>query len=220
MSFKNLKIAHTSDLHFRSLSRHDEVKSVFTQFAQQCKDMNVDHIFVGGDIYHTKTSGISPEYIDLMTWWLKTLSMVAPLHLTLGNHDGNLSNSTRQDAISPIVDAVNLGNVYLYKNSGTYNFDVGYNWCVFSLFDKENWKNVKPVTGEINIACYHGPVAGAVTETNWELTDGIDLEFFAPYDMVMLGDIHSRQYLDYKKREILIDESELKLYPGAEIINE
>ena len=61
-----MKIAHTADIHIRGLSRHDEYRQVLKSFADDCQDQKVDHIFIGGDIFHTKTSGISPEYIEFL----------------------------------------------------------------------------------------------------------------------------------------------------------
>jgi len=193
-----LRIAHTADIHWRGLSRHDEYRQVFLNFIEDCKKNKVDHIFVGGDIFHTKTTGISPEYIEQLTWWLESLSKVCEVHLTLGNHDGNLVNLSRQDAVSPVVQALNNPKIHLYKKSGVYEFHKGYTFCVYSLFDEENWSNVKPVEGKINIACYHGPVQGSKTEVGWEL-DGIKVSFFKDYDFALLGDIHQYQHLDYRE---------------------
>jgi DNA repair exonuclease SbcCD nuclease subunit len=165
-----LRIAHTADVHWRGLSRHDEYREIFSSFINDCKKNRVDHIFVGGDIFHTKTSGISPEYINQLTWWLNAMSQVSIVHIVLGNHDGNLTNLSRQDAVSPIVDAMKNDRIKLYKKSGIYEFSPGYNWCVFSLFDEEGWKDVKPVPGMINIACFHGSVRGCVTETGWDVS--------------------------------------------------
>jgi len=212
-----VKIAHTADIHWRGLSRHDEYRHVFEAFNKDCKKNKVDHIFVGGDIFHTKTTGISPEYIDQLTWWLESMAKVAEVHLTLGNHDGNLVNLSRQDAVSPIVQALNNSKIHLYKKSGVYEFHPGYNWCVYSLFDEEGWGNVKPESGKVNIACYHGPVQGSVTEVGWEM-EGMNLEFFKDYDFAFLGDIHKTQYLDFREVEIEIDEDDLFKYPGCTII--
>jgi len=195
-----VKIAHTADVHWRGLSRHDEYRQVFESFAEDCKKNKVDHIFVGGDIFHTKTSGISPEYIEQLTWWLETLVKIAPVHLTLGNHDGNLTNLSRQDAVSPIVQAINNPNITLYKKSGVYEFQEGFTWCVYSLFDEEGWPEVKPESGKINIACYHGPVQGSVTESGWEIDETqIKVDFFQKYPFVFLGDIHQTQHLGYRE---------------------
>lgn len=215
-----LRIAHLADIHIRGLNRHNEYRKVFEAFAEDAKSQHVDHVFVGGDIFHTKTSGLSPEYVDFMSWWLKTLASVSPVHLTLGNHDGNLLNLSRQDAVSPIVNALDNPNVHLYKQSGVYPFAEGYNWCIFSLFDRDGWSNVVPQPGKINIACYHGPVQGAKTETGWHLEDGLPLEFFKGYDIVLLGDIHRTQFLDHRSIEITIDEADLSKYPNAEVLEE
>lgn len=193
-----MKIAHTADIHIRALSRHDEYRETFQNFIDDCREQCVDHIFIGGDIFHTKTTGISPEYIDLLSWWLTNLAKVAPVHMILGNHDGNLTNMSRQDAVSPIVDALSNPDIHLYKKSGTYQFAPGYNFCIFSLFDEEGWDNVRPVRGDMNIACYHGAVWGSRTESDWEVEDGVGVSFFKDYDLTLLGDIHKRQYLAYK----------------------
>ena len=193
-----VKIAHTADIHWRGLSRHEEYREIFIAFNKDCKKNKVDHIFVGGDIFHTKTTGISPEYIDQLTWWLDSMAQIAPVHLTLGNHDGNLVNLSRQDAVSPIVQALNNPNVHLYKKSGVYEFHPGYNWCVYSLFDEEGWGDVQSQAGKVNIGCYHGPVQGSVTEVGWEM-EGKNLEFFKDYPFVFLGDIHQMQHLGYRE---------------------
>jgi len=206
-----MRIAHIADVHIRSLSRHDEYKEVFESFIEDCRKNSVDHIFIGGDIYHTKTSGISPEYIDFLKWWLDALSSVAEVHLILGNHDGNLVNLSRQDAISPIVSALNNPRINLYKKSGVYEFSPGFTWCVFSLFDEEGWKDVKPAKGKFNIACYHGSVRGSVTETGWDITEGITTDFFKDFDLCLLGDIHKQQFLGYRDSKPWIG------YPGTVI---
>lgn len=214
------KIAHIADVHYRSLSRHAEYQEVFSEFVTQVKHAGVDHIFIGGDIFHTKTAGMSPECIEALSWWLTALASVAEVHVTLGNHDGNLVNLSRQDAISPIISAIKNPRIHLYKQSGTYQFAPGYNWCIFSLFDVENWDKVKPVAGDVNIACYHGPVWGAKTETDWLIDEGITVDFFKDYEFAFLGDIHRTQFLGFRQVELVIDEEDLSKYPGAEVVGE
>lgn len=215
-----LKIAHIADVHWRGLSRHDEYREVFQAFIADVRAKEIDHIFIGGDIFHTKTTGISPEYIEQLTWWLNSLSEVATVHMILGNHDGNLVNETRQDAVTPIVSAMDNPRVRLYKNSGVYDVAPGYKLCVFSLFDTEGWKNVAPHQGSINIACYHGPVRGCVTETNWSVDDGMLVEFFDDYDFVFLGDIHKMQFLRFKEVTKRMQPDHLIRHPGAEVVRQ
>lgn len=213
-----VRIAHIADVHYRGLNRHDEYREVFSAFVEDARTMGVEHVFVGGDIWHTKTTGLSPEYINEIAWWIDSLASIGDVHLTLGNHDGNLTNVSRQDAVSPIVNLLNNPRVHLYKMSGVYQFAPGFNWCIFSLFDIEGWKLVKPVPGDINIACYHGPVWGAKTETDWAIEEGLKIDDFRAYDFALLGDIHKTQFLDYRIVEMEIDEADLAKYPDAEII--
>ena len=48
-----IKIAHISDVHFRSLKRHEEYKIVFKKLFDSLKENSVDLIFIGGDIVHS-----------------------------------------------------------------------------------------------------------------------------------------------------------------------
>ena len=202
------KCAHIADVHFRGLKRHDEYRAVFNTFFKKCKELKPDAIFIGGDIVHSKTQGISPEVIDVLHWWFKSMAEIAPVHVVLGNHDGLILNHDRQDAITPIVNAIGSPNIHLYKNSGVYPIKDGYNWCVFSCFDEEGWKDVKPVEGDINIATFHGGVLGSKTDTDWDISGEVAESFFDGYDFTFLGDIHKFQYIDYEKRIA---------YPGSTI---
>ena len=206
MSFKCI---HLSDIHFRGLSRHREYRESFRDFFKQITKLNPDLIFIGGDIVHSKTQGISPELVDILTWWFKGLANIAPTHIILGNHDGLISNKDRQDAISPIINAIDDDRLFLYKKSGTYPTGIdGFNWCIFSCFDEENWENVRPIKGEINIAAYHGAVRGSQVDTDWTIEGEIESEFFSEFDFAFLGDIHKFQYLDEENRIA---------YPGSAI---
>ena len=203
------KCAHISDVHWRSLKRHDEYREIFTKVFSRLENEKPDIIFIGGDIVHSKTQGISPEIIENLNWWFTSLANIAPVHVILGNHDGLILNEDRQDAISPIISAINNSNISLYKKSGVYPTGIkGFNWCVFSCFDQKNWNLVKPVPNEINIACFHGAVMNSKTDTDWELDGEVKLDFFDEYDFGFLGDIHKRQYLDKDKRIA---------YPGSTI---
>jgi DNA repair exonuclease SbcCD ATPase subunit len=128
------------------------------------------------------------------------MSSVCPVHIILGNHDGLISNMDRQDAISPIISALDSSKIHLYKKSGVYPTGVpGFNWCVFSCFDEEGWNKVVPVAGDINIALYHGGVWGSKTDIDWAIEGEVDVEFFKNFQFSLLGDIHKVQFLDDKK---------------------
>jgi len=193
-----MRIVHIADVHWRGLSRHEEYRKSFTDMFEQCRNLDIDAIVIGGDIVHSKTQGISPELIDCLNWWFTEMSRIAPVHIILGNHDGLLLNSDRQDAISPILRALNLPHVYLYRKSGVYqdpNFS-NVNWCAFSPFDESNYDKVIPKEGKTNIALYHGAVWGSHTDMDFMLEGDTKMDLFRGFDFVMLGDIHKRQQLD------------------------
>jgi len=195
-----IKIAHMSDIHFRGLTRHAEYKKSFEDAFQKLRKLKPDVILIAGDIVHSKTQGISPELIDILTWWFRSLGDIADTRVTLGNHDGLILNSDREDAISPIIRAIDHPNIQLYKKSGTYKLKDNYNLCVFSCFDEEGWKDVVPVKDEVNIATFHGPISGCVTDEDWAIDGETTVDFFDQFDCTLLGDIHKFQYLDREKR--------------------
>ena len=208
-----MRICHLADLHWRSLSRHSEYREVTVALIEDLREQNVDHIVIVGDLFHTKTMGISPEYIDQMVWFLTSLSDVAPVHVMLGNHDGSIVNATRQDAVTPIVDAMKNPNVHMYKSSGAFEFSPGFEWCNFGIFDKAGWPNVSPTLGKVSIACFHGPVTGSKTDMNWTISGEVSVEFFKDYDFGFLGDIHARQFLS--ERQLIDSKKPWIGYPGS-----
>lgn len=195
-----MKICHIADIHWRGLTRHDEYKHVFALLFDKLKTVKPDIIFVGGDIFHTKTQNISPEVLECLDWWFKQLAEISHVVVTLGNHDGNLLNDSRQDAITPIIKMLDNSRIALYKQSGNYVdvVDNNFNWSIFSCFDPDGWKNVKPVPNKINIATFHGVVVGSTTDTDYTLKGEVDLKFFDGFDFVLLGDIHKMQYLAHR----------------------
>ena len=119
-----MKILHIADLHLRGLSRHDEIRAISEDLFKKTQNQSIDQILIAGDVFHTKTTGITAEYIDLLSWLLNELSRIAPVAITLGNHDFAQNNLTRQDAVSPIVSALNNPRITLYKQSGNFNLNL------------------------------------------------------------------------------------------------
>jgi len=211
MSKAKFRCLHISDVHWRGLTRHEEYRESFQALFDIAKDLDPNAIFIGGDIVHSKTQGISPELIDCLIWWFNGLAEIAPTHVILGNHDGLVLNKHRQDAISPIINAIdpNQERIKLYKQSGTFPTGIeGFNWSVFSCFDVESWDDVEPIEGDINIATFHGGVNGSTTDIDWNIDGDVDADFFDAFEFTFLGDIHKLQYLDKEKRIA---------YPGSTI---
>ena len=190
-----MKIAHFGDTHIRNLKYHDVYRDVFDQIYEVLRQEAPDYIVHCGDIAHTKTQ-LSPEYFDLAGDFLRKLADIAPTHVILGNHDGNLKNSSRQDAITPIVDALGHSNLFLHKYAGEVPLNDGFSLNVLSVFDRDNW--VRPnKENKVNIALYHGSISGCKTDLGWRMNEGEDeTTIFSDHDFSMLGDIHRRQSLD------------------------
>ena len=95
-----MKFAHIADTHIKNLKFHYEYKIVFQKLYKELRKEKVDYIIHCGDIAHTKTQ-ISPEFVEMCTDFFRSLADIAPTYIILGNHDGNLRNSSRQDALTP-----------------------------------------------------------------------------------------------------------------------
>jgi len=194
-----VKFAHISDTHIKNLKYHYEYRVIFEQLYETLREQKVDYIIHCGDIAHTKTQ-ISPEFVEMCSDFFRSLAEIAPTYIILGNHDGNLKNSSRQDALTPIVDALDLSTLHLLKNSGEEHLTDDFCLNVLSVFDRDNW--IPPSNPDkINIALYHGSISNCKTDTNWTMSFGEDdLSIFDEFDFAMLGDIHRRQYLDEEGR--------------------
>ena len=190
-----VRIAHLGDTHIRNFDRQDQYRTCFADLYAKLRFHKVDYIVHAGDIAHSKTT-LSPEYFDLCSEFIRNLGEVAPVYIILGNHDGNLRNLSRQDAISPVVSSLNMKNVHLLKDSGECQVDDKVTLNVLSVFDEDNW--IPPSDqNKINIALYHGGVRGSQTDTGWNIKIDHGIEIFDGFDFAMLGDIHkSNQILD------------------------
>ena len=196
-----MKLAHISDTHIRNLKYHDQYEEVFQKLYESLKEENVDYIIHCGDIAHSKTQ-LSPEFVKVCGDFLSNLAFIAPTYIILGNHDGNLRNASREDAISPIVKALNLKNLYLLRDSCEVGISNKIVLNCLSIFDKNNW--IDPTEPDkINIALYHGSVSGCRTDVGFQIHGyDLDISFFDKFDFAFLGDIHrTNQILDMKGKK-------------------
>ena len=201
-----IKVAHVSDIHVRKLKYHKEYRAVFEQLYEKLREEKPDIIVNTGDTFHTKLD-LSPEAIKMMSELFVGLADIAPYHMILGNHDMNLKNSGRLDAISPIVDYLNHPNIHFHKHASVVEVADGIDLHVLSIVDPENWKKELP-EDRVNVALYHGSVVGSVTDSGWMMTHGdISLDELEKYDYALLGDIH--------KTDQKVDKDGRARYPGS-----
>ena len=194
------RIYHLSDIHIRNFKRHKEYRSVFEKVYKEI-DKNKENsvIYLGGDIVHAKLD-MSPELIDLTSEFFTELANLCPLLVLPGNHDCNLNNKHRLDALSPIIRALDNPNIHYIKDSGVYQVgDVGFS--VMSVFEEaDSYVKASEYDSKTKIALYHGSVFGSQTDFGFILPNSdIDKDIFDGFDMVLLGDIHKRQYLNDEK---------------------
>ena len=153
-----MKFAHIADTHIRNLKYHKEYRGVFSQLYEKLRELDVDYIIHCGDIAHTKTQ-ISPEFVEMCSKFFKSLADIAPTYIILGNHDGNLRNSSRQDALTPIAEALDHKNLYLLKDSGEVKLDEEFTINVFQCLTGIIGA-LQPIQIELTLLCITGLLAG------------------------------------------------------------
>lgn len=213
-----MKIAHAADIHIRSHTYIDEIKYTFERFYESLKEESPNLIYIGGDIYHSKLT-VSNEYFEVATDFFRTLGDIAPVIVIPGNHDLSLNNKSRQDAITPIIKAIDgftKYKVYYSKRTESFTFqfkdyeglETDFLFSHFSILDKKSkWPTITQIkqkpewSDKINIALYHGSINGCKVDNGWTSRgnrDGMDI--FGGFDFAMLGDIHLHQFMDKEKR--------------------
>ena len=195
------KIYHISDVHIRTLKRHQEYRHVFENmfnYINQTKTENSIAV-VTGDIVHSKLD-MSPELIRMLTDFFRGFNI--PTIVILGNHDMNLNNLYREDALSPVLDMIQNDNIVFIKDNGVFDF-AGITWNHMAV-------NVEPAqyingndieTDNMKIALHHGAVHSAKTDIGYEISnEHVTTDLFAGHDMTLLGDIHKpAQFLNSEK---------------------
>jgi len=195
------KIYHIADVHVRNVKRHKEYNLVFKRLYSYIKKTRTagSLIYVAGDIVHSKTD-MSPELINVVSEFFKKLADLAPTIVITGNHDCNLNNSYRLDALSPIVKALNHQRLHYLKDNGIYSIS-GVHFNVMSVFDKPaDYIKADDFEGDYKIALHHGSVHNASTDAGFVLSNThVTTNIFDGHDLVLLGDIHKPQYLNDEK---------------------
>lgn len=193
------KIIQICDIHIRNFQRHKEYKEVFHRLFEYIKNNSDDEtvIFLGGDIVHSKTD-MTPELVSLASSFLKSCADICPTILICGNHDVNLSNQSRLDALTPLVEFLRHPNLYYWKDTGVYELG-NIHFSVYSVFGKPtDWILAKDINSDgMKIALHHGAVLGSSTDLGHTINNEyVKTDLFSGYDLVLLGDIHKRQFLN------------------------
>jgi len=214
-------IFHISDIHIHLNSRHNEYQFVFnklydamnTFILKKKSKSNSNSIdsegeivcVITGDILHSKTE-LLPECIEITRKFFMDIARIIPLIIIAGNHDMNINNEARLDAITPIRNGISSEYpIYYLEKTGVYRFGN----VLFSLASVRDYiiipaENIVRNEGDTVIALYHGRINGAQTfggfklegEVNRKTNKTITTTCFTGYDMVLMGDIHLQQFFN------------------------
>ena len=194
-------IIQFGDVHCRLNQRVEEYREVFNEFFQNIKDLPADETIIvnTGDIFHNKNE-LQPEGIQLVKDLLIGCSKLFPTIIIAGNHDAILSNKSRLDSISPIVDMLNKDNIFYLKDSGLYAIAniLFNNMSVFDTPDVYIRGETIPAIYRNKydkiIGLFHGAIDLAMADTGHVISNPlIMLPLFDNHHIVMAGDIHKMQ---------------------------
>jgi DNA repair exonuclease SbcCD nuclease subunit len=204
-------VVHLADIHIRTFRLHDEYKDVFKTLLKDLRELLSDYqreeirIVLAGDLVHQKIV-ISNEQLILGTWFIRKLEEIAPVVIIAGNHDLLENNKDRMDSITPMVQFLGDKEINFFKESKCY-MDDNIVWCVYSIFEENKRPNIEGARTEFGddktyIGLFHAPIINAKTDIGYEIDHGAELAVFEGCDIVMLGDIHKRQFFNHKGIQI------------------
>jgi DNA repair exonuclease SbcCD ATPase subunit len=215
---------HLADIHIRLTDRHGEWREVFSKVYEDAKKLPESSIItVLGDVLHGKVD-LSPEAVELSSEFLKNLADIRHTILVPGNHDCLLTNKTRLDSLSPIVNNLNHKKLHYLKKSGLYGVGniLFNNMSVFNdvtkYLDIRNISKKIQNTFDCKVALFHGGVHGSLTDLGYLIENKlVPRDFFDGHDIVMLGDIHKAQTFFIEKTIPIEEVEEYKQFSGWEV---
>lgn len=188
-------IVHVADLHIRHNERYDEYYNAFTNFINDLKGnlnilTNKTVVVVCGDIFHYKVNQKSKS-IKLWNYFIQSLCQMFPVFVITGNHDYDMTTNDTDW----IESTFNCDNFNHLNNFGEYH----YKNIVFGcspLKDDTIFNMKKTDDNKIYVQLYHGMIDKSVLFNGNENEADISVKDFGEYDLLLLGDIHKRQYLN------------------------
>jgi len=207
-------IFHISDIHIRTLKRHKEYREVFkNMFDTIERYRNPGSIaVVTGDIVHSKLD-MSPELVQMLIEFFNAFTL--PTIVILGNHDMNLNNMHRIDAISPILNVTTNPYIHFIRDNAVYQIAQ----CTFNHMPVDippaDYIRANEFDSAYKIALHHGAVNSAKTDIGYLISNQhVSTDLFDGHDLVLLGDIHKPNQIlqEYEYEELEIDEQQLQSY--------
>jgi DNA repair exonuclease SbcCD nuclease subunit len=222
------KLIHLADLHVRTYKMHEEYIEIFDKFLAEAKQIASEfkygevRIVIVGDLVHQKIN-VSNEQMILLSDFLHKCSEIAPVIIVAGNHDLLENNKERMDSITPIIKMAKNPNIHYYKDRACF-LDDNIVWCNYSIFEGNqppNIKKAREIHGDDKryVGLFHAPIAGCTTDSGYELTHGASLDHFVGCQIVLMGDIHKRQFFEYNGIKLAFPSSLIQQGYGESITN-
>ena len=224
------KLYHCADLHIRLYKRHDEYREQFQKFFDSVKQDMEDNeltreevrIVIAGDIVHSKNQ-MTPELINIVTWFFKNCCDIADTIVILGNHDFLANNLDRMDALTPIIETMGDDRLKFLKHTGCYE-DNNIVWCVYGHIEDSQKPEIETARKKYGndktyVGLYHDPLIGLKTNVGFEFEDGQDISIFDGCDFVCCGDIHLYQVMNYHGTPIVQPSSMIQQDFGESVDN-
>ena len=209
-------IFHISDIHIRTLKRHREYLEVFENMMleiSQHADANSCCV-ITGDVVHSKLD-MSPELVRMLTEFFNMFTI--PTIVILGNHDMNLNNMHRIDALSPILDVIQNKNIHFIKENAVFEIgNVLFNHMAVDVAPEHYIKATDIKSDKYKIALHHGAVHSAKTDIGYEISnEHVKTDIFDGHDLVLLGDIHKADQTLQEYTTLNGVKKPLIKYPGS-----
>jgi DNA repair exonuclease SbcCD nuclease subunit len=211
---------HCADIHIRMYKRHEEYREQIQKFFDDIKnhmsenELNRDEvrIVIAGDVVHSKNQ-LTPELIDIVTWFFRGCVDICDTIVILGNHDFLANNLDRLDTLSPIIQTMGDNRIKFLKHTGCY-LDDNVVWCVYGHMEGSQRPEIEKAKEEYGdktyVGLYHDPLIGLKTSIGFEFSDGQDISIFEGLDFVCCGDIHLHQVMEYRGVKIVMCSSLLQ----------
>ena len=144
-------------MHCRLYQRHNEYREVFNKLFEKIRERGTEKalICIVGDVVHSKTD-MSPELVDLVSYFLKGCADLCPTLIIPGNHDFNAANPHRMDSLTPIIEALDHPKIMYSKHSEVIKIgDISFSHL--SIMDHpRDWRTAIYVEGDKKVALSMG----------------------------------------------------------------
>lgn len=209
----SLKISHFADVHIlNTVDKLREQQSQFHKVYSELEKEKPNIIFIVGDfldkfLMNNEAKSIASEFLRELTKYTDKVI------ITLGNHETNQKNSTRISSIESLIKIIKNEKIIFLNKTDFYTVDnypnlilTNWNWgdYVNPYIDlKDKYVELKKNKDNFFIDLYHNPINNAKTFFGKEFNDNLYLSINDfKGDLVLLGDIHQRQFF-YRDNKVI-----------------